>query len=376
MSQKNQQYHLFQGRCEDWFPVLDKKYLNRVKLIYLDPPYNTKRKRGARRSYSDHNSNWSEMMYPILEKSYRYLSKSGFLAISINQMEMFNLMEIAKGLFKDGFIGVFPVKIRHPNRQLMINATFHNVYEYLLLFRKNRTTRFYSKHMSYNKKKFCWKIKILDNKPIIKKIGDKQIEIYTPNQYEIIKVKPSPNALRKYLISGKIATANWSGEIYEKYLKNLKKDHLVKVYGLEKNGLGYRWFLTSNHTRSSGIYFQSTKNAGRPHLPTNFLDYTDIVTYTYREGGLDCDFKDSKKPEEFINTILDMTTKKNDLVMDFFGGSGTTLSCCIKKQRSCIVIEKSKPALRIIKRRLKNMQFGKDYEDNTKYKFKVKLSSI
>jgi hypothetical protein len=230
---------------------------------------------------------------------------------------------------------------------------------------------------------------IFDEKPLNKKdkiecskcknseIGrsiKREIEIYEPGQYEIIKGVPSENKFRKYLIAGKIATANWSGEVYEEHLKKFGKDKLVKVYGLEKEGLGYRWFLTGNHKRNSGIYFQSTKTAGRPILYNNFLDYTDVVTYTNKEGGDGCDFKDSKKPEALLNKILDMTTEENDLVMDLFGGSGTTLASCIKKNRSCILIENSKPALNIMSRRLENMRQGD--LNNNKYKFKISKHEI
>jgi len=368
-------YYVLEGDNKKWFTILDEKFKNKVKLIYLDPPYNTKRTRGARRNYSDRNNNWSEMMRNVLQKSYDYLNDPGFLAVSINQMEMFNLKNIADEIFKDGFVGIFPIKIRHHERQLMINATFHNVFEYLLIFRKNKLSRFYSPHAPYKLEEFCWEIEILDNNPTKTTAGGKDIEIYDQNQYKVTKKEPSPELLRKYLIAGKIATANWSGEVYEAHLKKIGKDKLVKVYGLDKQGLGYRWFLTSNHNRKSGIYFQSTKTAGRPSLFTNFIDYTDIVTYIYQEGGPKCDFKDSKKPEKLINLILEMTTKENDLVMDFFGGSGTTMACCIKKKRSCIIIENGKKALDILYTRLENMKSGKDIE-RIKYKFNYSSASI
>ena len=408
-------YRILEGDNKEWFHKLDHELTNQIQLIYLDPPYNTKRFRGARKIYSDTNYQWSDMMRTILVKSHNYLKDSGFLIISINQMEMFNLKNIADEFFKNGFIGVFPIKIRHPERQLMINATFHNLFEYLLVFRKNKTSRFYSPRNSYKKELFCYEVKINEKHPIKKKIGGsytcrkckstfdtrplnkknkiectkcknsefsrtikREIEIYKLNQYEIIKGTPSIDKFRKYLIAGKIATANWSGEVYEEHLRTLGKDKLIKVYGLEKKGLGYRWFITGNHKRNSGIYFQSTKTAGRPNLYDNFIDCTDIVTYTNKEGGIGCDFKDSKKPEILLNQILDMTTKKNDLVMDFFGGSGTTLASCIKKNRSCILIENAKSALDIIYQRLENMKCGKDI-DKIKYGFKnlksLKLST-
>ncbi|MCV0392525.1 MAG: site-specific DNA-methyltransferase [Nitrosopumilus sp.] len=368
-------YRIFKGDCEKWFEKLDKICRNKAKLIYLDPPYNTKRNRGARSYFSDNNDCWTEFMQNVLKKSHSYLKKSGFLVISINQMEMFNLKNIAEEIFPHGFVGVFPVKTRHHERQLMINATFHNVYEYLLIFRKSKSTRFYSSHAPYDLKEFCYDIRILNDSPIKKQIGGKTVEIYKNNQYKITKLQPSKTRFRKYMISGKIATANWSGAIYEKYIKNLGANLLVKVHGLDKKGLGYRWFITPFSTNKRGLYFQHTSSAGRPLLFTNFLDYTDIITKIYSEGGPGCDFKDSKKPEELIGKLLEVTTKKHDLVLDFFGGSGTTLVSCIKHGRSCITIEKNNEALKTMYTRLKNMHKGKDL-DGKKYKFIVKRHKL
>jgi len=193
--------------------------------------------------------------------------------------------------------------------------------------------------------------------------------------YKILKKNPSPRKFRKYDISGKIATANWSGIIYEKYIRNLGEHLLVKVHDLDKKGLGYRWFLTGNKIKKNGSYFQHTKSAGRPILFTNYMDLTDIITGVYSEGGIGVDYKDSKKPEYLMDTLIDVTTKKKDLVMDFFAGSGTTLAICIKRNRSCIIIEKNKEPMKTIHIRMKNMRNGKDL-DGIKYKFQVKMHKL
>jgi DNA modification methylase len=128
------------------------------------------------------------------------------------------------------------------------------------------------------------------------------------------------------------------------------------VYGLENEGLGYRWFQTQSSNRVSGVYFQSTLNAGRPILPTNDLDYTDEVTNIYKEGGEGCDFKDSKKPEKLIEWLLKITTDVNDTVVDLFGGSGTTLAVCLKNKRFCTTVEKHVEPYNIIKTRVENLK--------------------
>jgi len=370
-------YLVLKGNNEDWFSPLNGAFKEKAKLIYLDPPYNTKRSRGARKNYLDRRSDWDKMMLNVLTKAYTYLSDAGFLAISINQMELFRLKNVLDDVFNNdgnGFVGIFPVKIRHAERQLMINATFHDVYEYLLIYRKDKSTRFKSKFKPPKIEKFIYKIKIIDNNPKKKKIGGKEIEIYEDNQYKIIKDKPSLDNFRRYIISGKIATANWSGEVYEKHLKRLEKNKLVKVYGLDKKWRGYRWFITGNHKRRSGIYFQPAESAGKLFLFTNHIDFTDIVTNVYKEGGEGIDFKDSKKPEALLNLLIEMATEEGDFVMDLFGGSGTTIASAIKNNRGCVIIENNESSIKIILKRLDNLKKGKDI-DKIRYKFKYSYFS-
>ncbi len=343
------------------------------QLIYLDPPYNTKRTRGARKIYSDSNNNWQEEMSFLLKNCHTLLKSTGFLVLSINQTELFNLKNLSDKVFgSDCFIGLFPVKIRHTDRQLMINATYHDVFEYLLFYRKKPQTRFFTEHKVANVEKFIYTI-VTKCTPQTEIINGKKIEIYQPNQYTVVKKEPSLSNFRRYIIAGKLATGNWSGEFFENHLRGLGDNLLIKVYDLEKNGLGYRWFETQNSKRKSGIYYQSSLTAGRPILPTNHLDYTEIVPQTYKEGGVGCDFKDSKKPEKLLEFILNTCSLPNDLVGDFFAGSGTTLATAIKLQRSCIVCENNISSFNIIEKRLENLAKGKDL-DKIKYVFNIKIN--
>jgi len=377
MKDKELKYSIFEGTNEFWFEKLNGGLEGKAKLIYLDPPYNTKRNRGARKSYNDKDENWKKTIKSILKKAYFYLHKKGFLAISINQTELFNLKFYLDEIFNQNgvcFVGLFPVKIRHKDRQLMIGATFHNVYEYLLIYRKSKNSRFNAGYKKQNIKDYIHNVSILDKNPLIKNINGKKAEIYNESQYEIIKENPNKNNFRRYLIAGKIATANWSGEFYETHLKNLGDNKLIKIYGLENHGNGYRWFETSDGKRKSGVYFQSFGAGGRPiQLSNDEFDYTNRVTYIYQEGGPGIDFKDSKKPEEMIKKLIRVTTKKGDLIMDLFGGSGTTIASAVKTKRSCLTIEKEPLNVKLIEKRLKNLQKGFDL-DGKEYFFKYDLS--
>ncbi|MCE2983686.1 MAG: site-specific DNA-methyltransferase [Parachlamydia sp.] len=364
-------YNLFLQDASSLTKDLIKSYKDSFQLIYLDPPYNTKRSRGSRKHYSDNSAIWSDHIHKVVDNSYKLLKKEGFLVLSINQMELFNLKTICDSVFgSECFIGLFPVKIRHSERQLMINATYHDVFEYLLFYRKHKQTRFFTEQKHPRIEKFDYRIELLTEKPKKIIINGKEVEVYSPEQYKIIQDKPSLKHLRRYIIAGKLATANWSGEFFESHLRKLGENLLIKVHGLEKEGLGYRWFHTQNEKRNSGVYFQSSLTAGRPVLPTNDLDFTEIVPNIYKEGGSGTDFKDSKKPEQLLEYIISITTRENDLVGDFYGGSGTTIAKCIKMNRSCFTGDNGVESIKIISKRLSNLKEGKDI-CGIKYNFQL-----
>ncbi len=146
----------------------------------------------------------------------------------------------------------------------------------------------------------------------------------------------------------------------------------MKVWGLEKQGLGYRWFQTGNERRKSGVYFQSVGAGGRPVLPTNDIDYTEVAPTIYREGGPGCDFKDSKKPEALLNLLMNICTKPGELVIDFFAGSGVTLAVGVKRGRRVIAIENDPTALAIIRQRLENLRRGADL-DGVAHEFDLRI---
>lgn len=356
--------------CETWFgdcrqllPVVSPRLAGRLRLVYLDPPYNTGRRRGARRHFGDRRVDWGDLMSGVLQQAWQLLADDGFLAASINQTELFRLKQLADEVCGEShFVGLFPVKIRHVERQLMINATFHDVYEYLLIYRRQKAARFHMLRREPRREHFKHHIELTDGGGQRRSIGGKDVEIFQPSQYRIVQRVDEPQGLRRYVIAGKIATANWSGEWYERHLKQLGAELLIRVWGLEKEGLGYRWFQTGNARRRSGVYFQSLATAGRPMLPTNDLDYTEVVPTIFREGGPGCDFKDSKKPEHLLTRLLTMCTAPGDWVLDCFAGSGTTLAAAVKSGRHAIGLENDPVAWSVLQQRLQNLRDGRDID--------------
>ena len=111
-------YKIYKANTYDIIKYLLKtKFKEKFKLIYLDPPYNTGRLRGARKLFKDNFSNWETFMKNIINNCYHLLNKKGLICISINQKELFRLKNILDSVFGENlFLGLFPVKIRHSKR--------------------------------------------------------------------------------------------------------------------------------------------------------------------------------------------------------------------------------------------------------------------
>lgn len=85
--------------------------------------------------------------------------------------------------------------------------------------------------------------------------------------------------------------------------------------------------------------------------------WTDIQYNNLASEG-QIDFPNGKKPELLIKRILELTTKENDIVLDFFVGSGTTASVAMKLNRRFIGIEQMDYIEDLAVRRLQNVING------------------
>ena len=110
---------------------MQKEYQNKIRMIYIDPPYNT----GNDFVYKDSFKNWAEMITPRLELGKNLLTDNGIIFISIGEEEIDNLKGICDKVFgTENFITKFIYeKTQHFGRQ-KLNA-YSNA-EYILCYAK------------------------------------------------------------------------------------------------------------------------------------------------------------------------------------------------------------------------------------------------
>lgn len=340
VSDENLPYNfLLEGDNLHSLKLLEKTHKGKIDLIYIDPPYNTESKdfqyddRYIESLDSFRHSKWISFMNKRLMIAKDLLSQDACILISINENELFVLKLLCDEIFgEENYLTTFTVKVRHEERILKGDKDIHEVTEFLLMYRKS----FYfkpKKRIVDNTSIDDYKYKIVEKTvaPQIVEMGGKEVAIFKPDEYEIVKVNPCRDGLKSINIRGSIKEGNSSGRFFMKHLNrrmNSERGYLYKVFDMGADDLGYRYFSIPQGNRANGDYYQGipTDKSDIKEIPfANYLDFEAEFNSVGYEGGVE--FRNGKKPLAFIEfcfEIANIKEKKESIVLDFFAGSGTT----------------------------------------------------
>lgn len=347
---------------------IQKTYYGKIKMIYIDPPYNTGKdfiysdnfvdsignyKTQTNQVYSSKSENdgryhtkWLNMMYPRLMIAKNLLSRDGVMFISIDEKEMVNLTKICNEIFgEENHLETFHTQVRYSNKSLNEDSDFQPVMEYVLVYVKNKDY-FIPKKPSepYDLSKFCWSIKELTNGETIE-IGNKTVTIFKAGEWSIEKKDIGKvGLLKETWASGSIVKqSGTAAEFLSKYLIERKnKDGLsvlYKIHNMGEDGLGYRYVTGPTKPDAirgkfySGVpleRLEEIKNGKalkyRP-IP-NYYDYAADFGNIRHEGGVA--FNSGKKPIKMIKNLIEIANVKDgDIILDFFSGSASTAHAVI-----------------------------------------------
>ena len=332
-----------EGDNLDALKLLQETYLGKVKMIYIDPPYNTGRdfiykddfKQSAEEYLLDSeqydeegnrlvanmdsngrfHSDWLSMMYSRLKLSRNLLTDDGAIFISIDDNEVDNLKRICCEIFGDSnFITtIIWQKVFSPKNS---SKYFSEDHDYILVIAKN----------------------IINWKPNLLPRTEEQDKLY----------KNPDNDPRGPWTSGDLTARNYYGAgLYEVVSPSGKKFSPNK---------GSYWRLSfenfTQYDKDKRIWWGNT-NDNMPRLKRFLSEVSDgrvpQTLWKYQEVGHTQDAKrellkyvnfeetsnvlNSVKPIELIKRIVHIATnsKENDIVLDFFGGSGPTGHAVMKK---------------------------------------------
>lgn len=319
--------------------LLQESYLGKVKMIFIDPPYNTghdfiyndnfkssetdyslssgEYREDGTQLFKNTNSNgrfhsdWCSMIYPRLLLSRNLLSEDGLIFIAIDDNEAANLKELCDEIFgMDNFIADITWEKRYTrsnNAKLCASLTDH-----ILLYRKSQKLS-----------------KLRESR------SEKNDSIYTNPDSDprgpwtsVSYVNPATKEQRPNLcytienpITGKKVvhpTNAWKYEI------NTYKRHVAenKLY----------WGKNGENQYPRLKKFLSEMNGGI--VPSNLWYYKDVGTTDAASKDLEKllgrGIFDFPKPVELIKRMIDISTNNTDVIMDFFSGSGSTAQAVIE----------------------------------------------
>lgn len=349
----NTQNLYIEGDNLEVLKLLQKSYLGKVKMIYIDPPYNTgndfvyhddssrsqeeedlaagnidelgNRYRKNTDSNGRFHSEWCSMIYARLMVARSLLTEDGVIFISIGVEEFATLKSICNEVFgENNFVEVFSwVKTSTPP-SLAVKSRKTN--EYILCYEKNKN------NIKYNGE-------LLDggDQPLLN-TGNAESVLTFPKDKVIFKSKAFPNGVyepyckdrvslldRIEIIDGKATTDfrlkgefKWTQSFFDEEVKNgttfiIKTDNLSVRFIRE--GEGYKRptnfikeKITSPVIDKPGVGVGTNETASS--YLTSLMDGKNVFSYP--------------KPVSLIKYLTNFICKDSDIVMDFFSGSGTT----------------------------------------------------
>jgi len=319
---------------------------NKVKLIYIDPPYNTGNDSFQYNDKFSH-STWLTFMKNRLEIAWRLLRNDGVFFIQVDDTEFAYLKVLCDEIFgRVHFKETIVIKSSTESGVNAINVKrgeqLFKVKEYILFYAKSKEFRFnpfytktdFNNNYRYEviktgdsftitdlKHKFVDKFAYLDlNKKEKDLLVSKETENYclqhADNIYSIEKnIKKAGEKFKAF------AVLNKPKGIVEEYLNSLNK--IVLIYdGGVLVPLGER-VVTEGNKKYMGVLASDL--------------WVDIGTTPSSEGGIN--FSNGKKPEKLLRRIIEMTTSTGDIVLDYHLGSGTTAAVAHKLGRRYIGLE-------------------------------------
>jgi adenine-specific DNA-methyltransferase len=349
--------------------LLQKSYYDKIKMIYIDPPYNTGKDFVYKDNYRDNMTNylqltgqvddsgnrvntnsdtsgryhtdWLNMMYPRLKLARNLLKDDGVIFISIDDNEVHNLCKICDEIFgEDNYLETFYMQVRYANKSLNEDSDFQPVMEHVLLYAKNKTN-FIPKKSSeaYDLSKFIYSFEELTCGETLS-LGNKTVTIFKSGEWKCHKHDSgSAELLKETWASGSIVKqGGTAAEFLAKYLIDRKQidglSVLYKIHNMGEDGLGYRYVtgpLKEEAIRGkfySGVPLERLQDVKMgtaiKYKPiSNYYDYSAEFGNIRNEGSVS--FNSGKKPIKMLKQLMNLSNiGENDIILDFFSGSATT----------------------------------------------------
>ena len=331
---------LIQGENLEVLRSLTATHAGQVRLIYIDPPYNTG---SGDYLYADAmpREQWLRFMVERLEAARPLLIDDAVIAIQCSFHQSAHLEVTLDGLDWLHKVMVFHVLVRHPGRALTADKQFNDVMEQILIYSPDPHFRMPRRERERDLSDYRWEVEI-HGPGTPRLLGDRRCHVYAPEEWRKVEVAPGEGTFRTHSVRGSLREKNSSGRFWVAHLEplDLPPLSLIRVPDIGDDGLGHRFFHSPRAGNRNGSYFQGVPQSSTvTRLPyPNFLDYHAEFNRVAAEGGVS--FRNGKKPEALLRQLIEMFTAQGEMVLDYHLGSGTTAAVALKLGREFIGIER------------------------------------
>ena len=366
----NTQNIFIEGENMEVLKVLQKSYFGKIKMIYIDPPYNTgndsfiypDRFAESREEYmrrvgdkdddgymlrdgmfrknskenGQYHSNWLNMMMPRLYLAKSLLREDGVIFVSIDDNEVHNLRLLMNEIF--GEENFFAQVIIRANSRGQTYKQIAKTHEYILIYTKNDQTELFELEKDTENSD----LNLIDD---ISNFNIRELRNRNPKfgrhnrPFLFYPIYVNPNIIDKDGFSPVSLSAS--------------DDYIIKIEPFNSTGKEscWRWGVTKSSVnicantlksnlvakkKADGNYNIYEKYRKTTYKPKSIWDDNSFLTETgtieVKQLGFNNEF-DFPKPISLVSQIVKLAADDEDIIMDFFAGSGTTAHAVMQLNR-------------------------------------------
>ncbi|MDP8051339.1 site-specific DNA-methyltransferase [Pasteurella atlantica] len=337
---------------------LKSEFAGQVKLIYIDPPYNTG---GDSFKYNDNfnHSTWLTFMKNRLEVARELLREDGVIFVQCDDNEQAYLKVLMDEIFgRDNFISCLPRITKKAGKS---TDTISKNHDYIIIYQKENTkfnqlgidTSDYKFVDEYIEKRGSFKLNQTLDYGSIQYSSSLDYEIEIDNKiFRAGNVSKEEMNARKERNPKSDFCWRWSAELVEFGLKN---DFIV----VKGNRIYTKTYTNAKISTTKPYkieYIERTKNITSLDFVEN--KYSNDIARKNIQSVFNEKAFDYSKPETLLQRIIQISTQENDIVLDFHLGSGTTAAVAHKMKRQYIGVEQMDYIEDIAVERLKKVIAG------------------
>ncbi|WRC97023.1 site-specific DNA-methyltransferase [Helicobacter pylori] len=362
LNESTSKHILIKGDNLDALKILRQSYSEKIKMIYIDPPYNTKNENfiyGDDFSQSNEetlkqldyskekldyiknlfgskcHSGWLSFMYPRLLLAKDLLKQDGVIFISIDDNECANLKILCDEIFGEGnFVAEMPRLTKKAGKSTNQIAKNH---DYVLCYQKNSIN---FKQIDIDENDYPLKDEFYNERggyKLNQNLDYNSLQYNKKMDYEIVigNEKFYAGGLETYTErqKGNFGTIDWVWRWSKAKFDFGLANGFVEV---KNNRIYTKTYIKAKISDSKPYkieYFNRTKNISS----IEFLDnkYSNDMSNKKLQSIFNVkNIFDYSKPVELISFLIDQTTEKGDIILDFFAGSGTTAHAVLESNKS------------------------------------------